>query len=86
MQRLTSSEEWTNLLENATGPLIVYKHNSNQCPISARILPQIEAFADQYAHPVVAVDIIVDRDVSNTITAQAGIDHESPQCIVFDSA
>ena len=87
MQRLTSIDERTALLEENrdTKSIIVYKHNSNECPISARILPEITTFADEYDHTIVAVDIIALREVSNTITDYADIRHESPQCVVFDT-
>ena len=84
MQRLTTLEQRAELMTLPDWPVVVYKHNSNQCPISARILPQIESFADEFKHLIVAVDIIEHREVSNILTEQAKIIHESPQCIIFD--
>ncbi len=58
--------------------LIVFKH-STRCPISSSALYEMQ----RCALPVFQVNVIEDRPLSNYIAQSAGIEHASPQVIVY---
>jgi bacillithiol system protein YtxJ len=61
---------------------VVFKH-SPACGASFRALEQIAVFAKEYPDvPVVVVDVIGQRELSESIAGRFGVRHESPQAIV----
>lgn len=63
---------------------VLFKH-SRTCPVSWHAEKQVQRF--QEAHPEVPVFTVTVQDqraLSNRIEAETGIDHESPQVIVFE--
>ena len=62
---------------------IVYKH-STSCPVSAVVIDEVLRFADRHpSWPVHVVQVIEHRDLSDTVSEQLGVRHESPQALVL---
>ncbi|MEM8600428.1 MAG: bacillithiol system redox-active protein YtxJ [Bacteroidota bacterium] len=71
------------LLLTQDGPLVLYKH-SHRCPISAGAQRRLRTFALEHpAVPVYEVNVIDQRDLSQQIAADFGIDHQSPQAFLL---
>lgn len=61
---------------------LVYKH-SPWCGLSARARREVERFRRERADvPVVEVDVIHERALSDDLEARLGVRHESPQVIL----
>jgi bacillithiol system protein YtxJ len=71
---------------SAHRPVVVFKH-SPICPISARALREFEAFLAKLpadaALGVAHIDVIAQRGLARGLTAELGIEHESPQALWF---
>ena len=66
----------------SAGNVVLYKH-SHRCGLCRRSLREIEAFADAHPDvPVLQIDVVRRRTLSNQIAKQFGIKHESPQAIL----
>jgi bacillithiol system protein YtxJ len=65
---------------------IIFKH-STKCPTSRRAKKEMDTFLknNQQALEYEFVDVIDNRDRSNEIEKQYGIQHESPQIIILDN-
>lgn len=64
-------------------PAVVFKHSPG-CGVSWMALRVIRAFADQHPEvPVLMLDVLAQRDLSDAIAERLGIRHESPQAIVM---
>ncbi|MEM8559720.1 MAG: bacillithiol system redox-active protein YtxJ [Bacteroidota bacterium] len=67
----------------ADGPLVLYKH-SHRCPISAGAQRRLTTFALEHPTvPVYEVNVIDQRDLSQQIAADLGIEHASPQAFLL---
>ena len=65
-------------------PVLIFKH-STQCPISSAAYEEfLEFTADAEEVPCGVVLVIENRPVSNSIAAELGVRHESPQAIVVE--
>lgn len=64
---------------------IIFKH-SYKCPISRRAKREMDAFLNSYKQGLEYefVDVIDNRERSDEIAEQYGIQHESPQIIILD--
>ena len=81
MRQLSSSGEVDSAVSGETA--ILYKH-STTCPISAAAHEQMETFLQRNPDaPFYMVDVNASADVSSYLADKTGIDHESPQVIVF---
>jgi bacillithiol system protein YtxJ len=84
-ENLSSIEELHHYIEKSNGtPVLLFKH-STRCPISMMAKRRLESdwkFTPQQLLPVY-LDLIAHRDVSNTITEQFSVRHESPQVLVI---
>lgn len=68
------------LLQSDT--VVVYKHSSG-CNISRRTIAQVQEFAkDRPDVPVAMIDVVTQRELSDFITQELEVYHESPQAIV----
>ena len=66
----------------AEGPAIIYKH-SDRCPMCFRARREIEKFSRGRPEvPVLKIDVIGNRRLSNLVAERFGIRHESPQAIL----
>ena len=64
-------------------PVLFYKH-SFTCPICAAAKEEIETFLEQNPDQTcVWMDVVGDRPVSNHLAEVTGIEHKSPQAILF---
>jgi len=59
-------------------PVVVFKHSA-ACGVSARAYERVA----ELAVPIMLVVVQSARALSNAIAVQTGIEHESPQAIVF---
>lgn len=65
--------------------VLLFKH-SPVCPTSAAAKAHYDRFvAEMPDVPTLFVDVIADRGVARAIAAQCGVQHESPQAILFES-
>lgn len=79
-QVLSSEQQFLDLLQKE--PLFaVFKH-SIRCSISSMAKNRVERDWDMN-FPIYYLDLIQYRPVSNLIAAKSGIEHQSPQLIVF---
>lgn len=84
---LHSSDDWRNALQGSAKNesfLVVFKH-STRCFTSMmawrRLKSEWSLDTDQV--PFYFLDLIRHRDISNEITEESGVRHESPQIIIF---
>ncbi len=79
------SELQTLLSESRRGPVFVLKH-STTCPVSAGAFRRVSAYLEdkgEDAAPFYLVKVIESRPLSNAIARESGIQHASPQLILF---
>jgi bacillithiol system protein YtxJ len=84
MQAITSQKALKEFLSAHTATKALILKHSNTCPISARAYSVVQAHYEQ--NPSVPIGVVVvqtSRPLSNYIAGQYGIQHESPQAIVF---
>lgn len=75
----------TILEESQRGPVLVLKH-STTCPISAGAYRRVDAYLEgrgESSVPVYLVKVIEARPLSNAIARESGVQHASPQMILF---
>ena len=78
---LTSVEQWKKVLDQSINkPFVVFKH-STTCPVSAHAYGEFTAFESPIERYLVKV--IENRPLSNEISSDLGIQHESPQAFVI---
>ncbi|CAN5333536.1 hypothetical protein BH24GEM2_BH24GEM2_19710 [soil metagenome] len=81
MKQLTSSQEVDSAISGETA--ILYKH-STRCPISAAAHKEMEQFLERHPDaPFFMVDVNDSAEVSGYIEETSGIEHQSPQLILF---
>lgn len=81
MRQISSSGEVDSAVSGGTA--ILYKH-SFTCPISAAAHKQMEGFLERNPDaPFFMVDVNGSADVSSYVVEKTGIEHQSPQVIVF---
>jgi bacillithiol system protein YtxJ len=85
-RELKSIEDWRQVKNDSERhPVLIIKH-STTCPISARAWREFQSYLDDNDHTDVEhvmVKVIETRDVSNKISAELSIKHESPQAILM---
>jgi bacillithiol system protein YtxJ len=68
----------------ARHPLVMLFKHSPVCPISAAALREWRAFTAAHPEvPTLFVDVIGDRPVSRGLAEECGVQHQSPQAILF---
>lgn len=84
MEQLKSIDEVVQWIEKSNQqPVFFYKH-SFQCPISAGAFEEIKTFEKKHPNtPIVWIDVIDSRDVSNHLAELSSITHHSPQIILY---
>lgn len=81
-ETLSTEQQFLSLLEQ--NPLFaVFKH-STRCPVSAMAKNRVEHNWD-LSLPIYYLDLIQYRPISNLIAAKSGVEHQSPQLIVFQN-
>lgn len=81
MKRIKSVEVWRELLEKSKEqPFLLFKL-SMTCFSSLSAKKELQALETDL--PIYAVIVQMDRKVSNTIEADLGVKHESPQLLIL---
>lgn len=82
---LTSISQFSTLL-SSNEEFAVFKH-STRCSISSMAMSRLERSwpISEEDMPVYYLDVLQFRDVSNHIANVTGVQHESPQLLVFKS-
>lgn len=81
MLNLKTDDEWERIL--GEDRVVIFKH-SPICVLSARALPHIRRFEEQWPDvPVYQVNVIRRRKLAGRIAKDLGVRHESPQVIVL---
>ena len=64
------------------GPAVIYKH-SNRCPLCFRSLKEIQKFSRERPDvPVLQIDVIESRPLSDYVAERFETRHESPQALL----
>jgi bacillithiol system protein YtxJ len=80
IEAVEEQEKLRELLQAET--VVIYKH-SPRCSISRRTFVQMQDFAAQRPDiPVVMIDVVSQRELSDLIAQELKIRHKSPQAIV----
>lgn len=86
MKELKEEGDLQKILETSRQePVFVLKH-STTCPISAGAYRRVGAYLEKKgdaAPPFFLIKVIESRPLSNAIAREAGIQHASPQLILF---
>ena len=78
--RARSAEAWLRSVPEA-GPVVLYKH-SPVCPVSARVVREVAAFAERFGQiPVYLVDVVTQQALSQDLARTLGVEHRSPQLV-----
>ena len=80
-KEITSVEQWKKVLEQSSEKSIVVFKHSTTCPVSAHAYGEFSAFENPMEHYLVKV--IEHRPVSNEISIDLGVQHQSPQAFVI---
>jgi bacillithiol system protein YtxJ len=87
VKELKEENEMQEILETSRkGPAFVLKH-STTCPISAGAYRRVGEYLEQKgdaAPPFYLVKVIESRPLSNAIARESGVQHASPQLILFE--
>lgn len=86
LSELKTQKDWKNIYEKSeTKPVLIFKH-STTCPISGEAWNAFQAYLKQSPNHEIEyafVKVIESRPVSNQITEDIGVKHESPQVILI---
>jgi len=84
MKNLDTQEEFERLIEDSRKkPQILLKH-STRCPISRGAMSECKRFAKRdNSAEIWALLVVENRELSQTVAEQTGIEHRSPQAIIF---
>jgi bacillithiol system protein YtxJ len=82
--QLRQERDFEQLLERSkTDPVLIFKH-STQCPISAQACEEFTQFAESAGGLVCGLILVIEnRNLSDAISEQLKVRHESPQAIVI---
>ena len=81
-KNLEAENQFLDLLENEN-VFAVFKH-STRCSISSMAKNRVEREWN-LDFPIYYLDLIKYRSISNLIAAKSGVEHQSPQLIVFQN-
>ncbi len=71
--------------ESSAKPVLIFKH-SNRCNISRATLDRLERRWNEGEMTTIKpyfLDLLSNRELSNTIADQFGVEHESPQVLII---
>ncbi|QTL52806.1 bacillithiol system redox-active protein YtxJ [Priestia aryabhattai] len=81
---ITTLEEWDDILEKSTKRGQVILKHSTTCPVSSNAIKEYEHYLEGSPNnnlDYILVKVIESRAVSNQITKDLSVKHESPQII-----
>lgn len=85
-KNLESPSQWEELLlESESRPVLVFKH-STRCSISSMALDRINrswVAGTEKEFSAWYLDLLNHREISNKIAAESGVEHQSPQLLLF---
>lgn len=84
-REITNSQELKQIFdESCQRKIILFKH-STTCPISGRAWNEVQDFIKDSSNAVlvVMIKVIESRPVSNQVTEELGIKHQSPQVLLL---
>jgi bacillithiol system protein YtxJ len=80
---LTTEEQLTSIIEkSASVPQVIFKH-STRCGTSSMVLSRLERNDTPVGIDFYFLDLIKYRNISNLITEQFSVYHESPQLLLI---
>jgi len=84
MKNLDTQEEFEQLIEDSRKkPQILLKH-STRCPISRGAMSECKRFAKRdNSADIWTLLVVENRELSQAVADQTGIEHRSPQAIIF---
>lgn len=83
LQPLTDYDQYLSLHESSD-PVVIYKYNPNQCPLSEKTKPVIEEFLSTHRHiQGYMIDVTTQPELKIQIAEHTNIPHESPQALLF---
>ena len=83
-KEITCSEELGQIMdESCQRQIILFKH-STTCPVSNRAWREVQNFIKVSSHEVLVgmIKVIESRSVSNQVTEELGLIHQSPQVLL----
>lgn len=83
---ISTENELHHFLNKVEQPVVFFKH-STRCSISSMALNRLESEwnLDESACTLVFIDVIASRPISNLLSEITGIEHQSPQLILWKS-
>ena len=78
---LTTEDQFFQLMKEEVA--VIFKH-STRCSISSMAKSRVEREWKNLEIPLHLLDLIQFREVSNSIAVTTGVEHQSPQLIVFN--
>lgn len=68
-------------------PVLFFKH-STRCSISAVAIQRLESFYKEITPAItsVLIDVLHQRPASNMLSSLSGVEHESPQVLIFSKS
>lgn len=81
--QIQTAEEAQQAIDSSNGAILFFKH-STRCSISSMALNRLASSSADLAEQmnVCYIDLIANRDLSNWLSEQLGVRHESPQVIL----
>jgi len=84
MQQLMSTKEVDQWIEKSKESTVIFYKHSFRCSLCGEAIKEMESFAKKHPEtPVVWIDVIDSRDVSNFLAEKSAITHQSPQVIFY---
>lgn len=82
--KITTADELHHFLNEVENPVLFFKH-STRCSISAMVLSRLESDwkTEDVTCELVFIDLIAYRTVSNLLSEITGVEHQSPQAILW---
>ncbi|GAB4229913.1 MAG: bacillithiol system redox-active protein YtxJ [Chlamydiales bacterium] len=86
MKQIKSKEEVDQWIERSNQEKVLFYKHSFQCPICTAAKEEVEEFEEENSDiPIVWIDVIDSREVSQYLAEKASIKHESPQTIIYEN-
>jgi bacillithiol system protein YtxJ len=80
---LTSIGQLDRLVADSSLAFAIFKH-SKRCSISSMVRERLERkWSPEAPFPVLYLDLLKHRDISDYIASRFGVEHESPQLLVI---
>lgn len=83
-KEITGSQELAQILEESCQRQIILFKHSTTCPTSSRAWQEVQNFIQESSDEVLVgmIKVIESRPVSNQVTEELGLKHQSPQVLL----